>query len=279
MVFSGGSIIFSNGEHLLGWGADYGPLTLNGQYWRALTSSFLHFDVFHLVFNMIGLLWLGRHLEEILGSTVVVGTDLITGIGAATVSLCWAPLTISAGASGAILGIAGMLMVVLPYGGFKLSNMLLHRCTVLMIVLGFTSGFFPGTDTAAHFGGLGTGLLLGVFVAHSLRSRRSCRMILARAELYHGQTAIKKRDYSSAVHHLRIYVASRRKDLQGYVLLGYSLHVLREDDAAVQIYQHALALDPQNMLIQTNLAELYILQGKTAQAVALIKNGRSALHN
>jgi len=271
MVYSGGSIL-SNGEYLLGWGANYGLLTLNGQYWRIITSSFLHFEVFHLVANMVCLMWFGRLLEKILGPAAVAGAYLITGTAASILSLCWAPLHISAGASGSVLGIAGMLMVVLPYGGFMLPKTIPYGCIVLVVALTLASGILPGIDAAAHVGGLGTGLLLGVFVTRSLRSRHSCRRVLASAELYHGQTAIQKRDYHAAVQHLTVYVVSRRKAARGYALLGYSLHVMREYDAAVQRYQQALTLDPKNRLIQTNLAELYMLQGRTTLAVALIKS-------
>jgi rhomboid protease GluP len=103
-------------DQLLSWGADYGPYTLDGQYWRLITSMFLHFGIIHILGNMWCLWSLGRLAEDLIGSPAVVGIYLLTGIGASLLSLSWDPMRVSAGASGAIFGIAGALITVLYYG-------------------------------------------------------------------------------------------------------------------------------------------------------------------
>src|SRR5262249_41615144 len=110
---SGISWINPETENLLHWGANYGPDTLGGQYWRVITSCFLHIGIIHLLLNMWCLWSLGRLLERLVGPATTVGVYLVTGVGAALLSLSWDPMRVSAGASGAIFGIAGTLIPIL----------------------------------------------------------------------------------------------------------------------------------------------------------------------
>jgi rhomboid protease GluP len=103
-------------DKVLRWGADYGPLTLNGQYWRVITAMFLHFGIIHIAANMWCLWSLGQLAEKLLDSSSVIGAYLLTGVGASLLSLSWDPMRVSAGASGAIFGIAGVLITTLYYG-------------------------------------------------------------------------------------------------------------------------------------------------------------------
>lgn len=106
MLASGVSWIAPEPGQVLRWGADYGPYTLGGQYWRLIASMFLHFGIIHLAGNMWCLWSLGQLTEKLLGSISVLGLYLLTGIGASLLSLSWDPMRVSAGASGAIFGIA-----------------------------------------------------------------------------------------------------------------------------------------------------------------------------
>ena len=122
MVASGISFVTPETGQVLRWGADYGPYTLSGQYWRLITSMFLHFGIIHIFGNMWCLWSLGRLAEKMVGSLSLVGIYLMTGVGASLLSLSWDPMRVSAGASGAIFGIAGALISVLYFGssGFSL---------------------------------------------------------------------------------------------------------------------------------------------------------------
>jgi rhomboid protease GluP len=69
------------------WGADFGPLSLDGQWWRLFTSTFVHFGILHIAFNMWCLLDLGRSLEFVMGRKAFAATYFVSGIAASTVSL------------------------------------------------------------------------------------------------------------------------------------------------------------------------------------------------
>jgi len=67
MVLRGVSLFNPTAESVLPWGADYGPLTLHGQWWRVLVSTFLHFGLIHLLFNMFVLFSIGLFMESLAG--------------------------------------------------------------------------------------------------------------------------------------------------------------------------------------------------------------------
>ena len=158
----------------LAFGANFGPLTLHGQLWRLVTSMFVHFGILHLGMNMWCLWQLGGLCEQILGKARYLGLYFLTGVGGSLASLFFNPVVVSAGASGAIFGLAGVLVAVLylrkdlfpaEARSALLSNMLFF--VVLNLALGAS---IPGIDMSAHVGGLVTGLAAGAGV--SLTSSR-----------------------------------------------------------------------------------------------------------
>jgi rhomboid protease GluP len=164
MVISGIHFLMPESQHLLDWGANFRPMTLEGQPWRLFTSCFLHIGVIHLLMNMYALLYIGVLLEPYLGKTRFLAAYLISGIAASMASLWWNDLTISAGASGAIFGMYGVFLALL-------STNLLDRSAkkTLLVSIGvfvgynLLSGLEPesGIDNAAHIGGLLSGLVIG----------------------------------------------------------------------------------------------------------------------
>ena len=173
MVASGVSIVDPDTQQVLHWGADYGPYTLGGQYWRLITSMFVHFGIIHIFGNMWCLWSLGRLAERLLGSLSVVGIYLLTGVGASLSSLSWDPMRVSAGASGAIFGIAGALITTLYYGKHNLPPESVRRLlgyVVRFSILNLLFGLKAHVDNMAHLGGLVTGLLIGLFLARTFTS-------------------------------------------------------------------------------------------------------------
>src|SRR5947207_10338854 len=110
---AGVSVIAPSGEALLRWGADFGPRTLGGEPWRLLTSTFLHFGVIHLAMNMWCLWALGTLAEPLLGGGAFLLLYLLSGLGGSVLSMLVHPMVISAGASGAVFGVAGALIPLL----------------------------------------------------------------------------------------------------------------------------------------------------------------------
>jgi membrane associated rhomboid family serine protease len=154
---------------LVYWGANYGPYTIAGQWWRLLTCVFVHIGIMHIALNMWCLWGLGRLAESVYDSWTFGAVYLITGLSASVASLAWNPVRVSAGASGAIFGIAGALISAFYLGEFSLPKTVISGLlkSVLKfagynLVIGALLGF---VDNAAHIGGLVSGLILGALIA------------------------------------------------------------------------------------------------------------------
>lgn len=150
---------------MLQHGAMFPPLILQkGEYYRLLTSVFMHFGINHIANNMLMLFIMGDRLERALGSVRYLVFYLVCGVGANVVSMFLSmrdlDMAVSAGASGAIFGvIGGLLYVVIANKGRleDLSTMQLVLMTALSLYFGLAS---TGVDNAAHISGLVIGLLL-----------------------------------------------------------------------------------------------------------------------
>lgn len=172
MALNGVNIINPDLEDLLRWGANFGPLTGNRQLGRLLTACFVHIGVMHLIWNMFALVYVGRFLEPYLGRTVFLAAYLLTGVTASLTSLWWYDYTLSAGASGAILGMYGFFLVLLMTKRLEMSiRKDLWISIGLFIVYNLVNGFLPGRsiDNAAHIGGLLSGIFVGFAFIPSLK--------------------------------------------------------------------------------------------------------------
>ena len=153
------------------WGANYGPLTVSGQWWRLLTCVFIHGGLLHIAFNMWCLWSLGRLAESVYGHWTFAAVYLIMWAGGEPrqPDVEYPSSVLSVGASGAIFGIAGALIASFYLGEFSLpraavSGML--RSVVAFVGYNLFFGAVIGTiDNAAHVGGLLMGLLLGALIA------------------------------------------------------------------------------------------------------------------
>jgi membrane associated rhomboid family serine protease len=169
MVFAGLGFITFKGQDLLNWGANFRPLTTNGEWWRLLTSIFLHGGLMHLLANMFGLLFVSIFLEPLLGRTKYVTAYLLTGILASCASLWWHNATVSVGASGAIFGLYGLFLALLlrkvfppDFGKAFLTS------TLIFIGYNLVMGLTGGIDNAAHIGGLVSGFVVGLILSPTL---------------------------------------------------------------------------------------------------------------
>jgi rhomboid protease GluP len=152
---------------LFALGAVDGGLFARGEYWRLLTAMFLHGGVMHLGFNLWALYQLGGLFEMMFGSQRFILTWIAAGlIGSITSALFISPGSVSVGASGAIFGILGALIPAVwrspvfrhqPWARGLVQQLMLWAG--INVFIGFT---FPMIDNAAHLGGFGAGLLLGM---------------------------------------------------------------------------------------------------------------------
>ncbi len=159
-------------QQLVDWGSNVGRYTRGGQWWRLVSSMFLHGSVWHLGFNMLALWQVGRLAERIFGSTRFVALYFIAGIAGSLASVLWNPNVNSVGASGAIFGILGGLLAFLSRANTGVPPTVVTelRASLLPFLLfSLWMGFvYPHTDNAAHIGGLIGGWLAGHLLARSI---------------------------------------------------------------------------------------------------------------
>jgi rhomboid protease GluP len=165
LSLTGGSTSISN---LIRFGAKDNSLIAEGQYWRLLTSMFLHIGVAHILFNSLALWMFGRDLERIYGTGRFIAMYIVTGIVGSLASYRFSP-SISAGASGAIFGLIGVSLVF----GFKYRSAIPAQLrsrfgtgVIPVIAYNVLYGLRPGShiDNFAHLGGLAAGIILALVI-------------------------------------------------------------------------------------------------------------------
>ncbi len=194
MVASGAGALGPPVQMMRDWGANSGSLTLNGQWWRTVTCTFLHFGLLHLGFNMYVLWQLGRLVERLVGNIGLLILYFATGIAASIASLAWNPDVTSAGASGAVFGVCGGLLgfIVLRRDSIpRVVLMDLKSSLITFVVYNVAFGaVVPAIDMAAHLGGLAYGFLCGLVLSQPLvpgadarRWRRNLAVLIGSAIL------------------------------------------------------------------------------------------------
>lgn len=158
-----------SGYFMLQYGAMYEPLVTDGhEYYRLITSLFLHFGIQHLLNNMVMLGALGYQLENEVGRVKFLLIYFISGIGGNLCSLYWnvshGEQVISAGASGVIFGLMGSLLYIVAVNRGRLGR-LSGRGMLIMVALSLYFGLTSsGVDNSAHIGGLICGILITVLL-------------------------------------------------------------------------------------------------------------------
>jgi len=182
MVLSGVSAIAPTPQQALAFGADFGPYTLGGQWWRLLTSMFVHFGFVHLGLNMWCLWNLGRAAEQLLGRFSYLLAYLASGVFGSIASVYWHPRAVGAGASGAIFGLAGVL-VAFVYLKKTPAHLQINRKMLsslgTFIAYNLAFGALPGISNAAHIGGLVMGAVVGALLPSASADESSRRSRLS----------------------------------------------------------------------------------------------------
>ncbi len=200
MVLSGVSPSSPTPDQLIHFGANAPDRVLSGEWYRLLTATFVHVGIIHLATNMWCLYNLGLLGEPLLGKWGLVATYFVTGIAGNLLSLGVSvilfvvtrtpDLSVGAGASGAVFGIAGILIVLLsnkrlpiPPGELQRLRRSVIQFAGLNLVIGLGTVFVPivRIDNMAHIGGFLSGLALGPPLVPRMTSGR--RLYLARQKL------------------------------------------------------------------------------------------------
>lgn len=169
MALASGSVMDLSPEVSVRYGANFGPYTLSGEWWRLFTYMFLHGGVMHIFFNMWCLWDLGQLCESLYGRWTYAAIYVVTGVSGGLASIAWNPRVLSVGASGAIFGLAGALIASFYLGEFSLPRVAISGTLRSLIIFAvFNIGFgqlVGGIDNACHIGGLVSGLALGALIA------------------------------------------------------------------------------------------------------------------
>jgi rhomboid protease GluP len=264
-VARGVSPIQPESQQLLDLGANFGPLIFAGQWWRLLSSTFVHIGFVHLALNMWCLWNLGNVAERMFGNFTFLWIYLASGIGGSLGSLLWNPSIVSAGASGAIFGIAGALASMLYFGHILVPREVVRQLlSSLLFFVGFNLlfGFLvQGIDNAGHIGGLAVGLVLGAVLHRSLplghRPWHRYLSLLATALLFVAA----------------FRVAAERGESDPDLVAANAARLASEGnkEAAIEALQKAVALRPESAPLKNDLGVLYLNAKRTDEAIATFR--------
>lgn len=162
MVVSGVHIVEPTALDIFKWGGNMRDYTAGGEWWRLISSTFVHIGIVHLLLNMYALFMIGLFLEPVLGRWKYLAAYLSTGVLASLASLWWHADSVGAGASGAIFGVYGVFTALLTTNLIdkKMRKPLLQSMAVF-VVYNLIYGLKGEVDNAAHIGGLVSGFVLG----------------------------------------------------------------------------------------------------------------------
>lgn len=154
--------------------SNFGPKTANGEWWRLVSSTFVHANVFYLLLNVIAIVQVGLVLERLVGSLTFAAVYLVAAVFAGLASLASSQIDTSMGASGAVFGIYGLLIATWMWGAFQHSESTMRLRTVkafapvaaLFTIVNLASGWMPAD---AECLGLVTGFTCGVLMGRSFR--------------------------------------------------------------------------------------------------------------
>lgn len=148
-------------NELINKGSIFTPkLQDENEYWRLFTYMFLHGGIIHLVNNLVSLYIVGYFLEPLLGKWKFLAAYLICGVGAGIASYSWHEFVNSVGASGAIFGLYGFMIVMILMKVTDVSSRFFLWIGGTMLAINLVMGMFGNTDNAAHIGGLITGVCI-----------------------------------------------------------------------------------------------------------------------
>jgi membrane associated rhomboid family serine protease len=140
----------------------YGPLVAHGGWYRLVTAMFLHASILHIAFNMYALWVIGTPVEQYLGRLRYVALYFVSGLAGSAGGLLQAPHTPILGASGAIFGILGAMLII----EWQITGRLAGNAMTWIVINLVISFAIPNISWGGHVGGLIGGILVTLSYAH-----------------------------------------------------------------------------------------------------------------
>jgi membrane associated rhomboid family serine protease len=160
--------LFGGSGPLVEVGAIYAPAVAAGEWWRILTSAFLHLNFLHIAFNMYALWLFGPIIEQLYGHLEYAVIYLLCAAGGSVLTIVAAPDVPAAGASGAIFGLFGLAFVVSRRRHLLLgpqARAILSQVGGLLVLNLLITFAIPQISWTGHLGGLAVGVLIGLALA------------------------------------------------------------------------------------------------------------------
>jgi len=295
MALNGISVMDPGGETLVRWGANWGRLTMTGQWWRLITYMFLHIGLLHIAFNMWCLWDFGAACESLFGTWTFGAVYVVSGVAGGIASIAWNANGVSAGASGAIFGLVGALIASFYVGEFSAPQAFIRtRLRSLLLFVGYNLilGLLGQTDNAAHIGGLVTGLVFGVLIARVAPSTENAlariavvcivsAMVLAggwirysRAyPLYYrwGSEMLSENRPVDAIAEFQRAIRVKPDYVPAHLALAYTYSFIPNYVQAEAELKKVLELDPQDTTALYNLGFIYLNEQRTREAREIFK--------
>jgi membrane associated rhomboid family serine protease len=167
-IGSGGSLSSGGGTVYLDGGL-FGPAVNHGDWYRIITSGFLHGGLFHLAFNMVALYFLGSLLEPGIGTPRFLAVYFVSLLAGSFGVLLLDPNSLTVGASGAVFGLMSAAFIVARHRGLDQIAAQIGFFVILNVVFTFSSSYI---SVGAHLGGLIAGALCGFLIVFAERRAR-----------------------------------------------------------------------------------------------------------
>ena len=299
MFFKGVPLTNPTSAQILRFGASHGPLTLGAQWWRMLTAIFVHIGLAHLLINEWCLWDLGYMAEQLYGSRTFFAVYILSGLTGSLVSVAYNPAVVSAGASGAIFGIAGALITTLYFGHIPAPPKALRASLISLLVFagfnlayGFEKG---GIDNGAHVGGLVAGLIFGAILSRDFgaapeQHRRvhvwaipllAVVLLVATiavrrykapvVQMAHAQETLSKGDVKGALRELSEVVRARPRYADAWMALASVYLRTNQVSEAEAALKKASELDPRSDAPLSQLAVIYLRTNRFQEASDTLK--------
>ena len=278
------------------FGANYGPLTLSGDWWRLLTYMFLHSDIWHIAFNLWCLCSLGGLCESLYGRWTYAAIYLITGVSGGLASVAWNPRVWSVGASGAIFGLAGALISSFYLGEFDMPRYVIQaNLKSLLFFAGFNILFGISAigdlfgirvDNSAHVGGLVSGLILGALIAlvapeHDKPLPRAGVLLFVivllaggavgvyrwrASEIHFGSAMDAQRNIDRMIGEFQKKVQQNPQDASAHYALAHAYFTKGQYPEGESELKRVLDLQPENAKARMDLGAAYLNQEQPKEA-------------